>query len=135
MLDQPIFLYVEDEPMSRMVMKILMDNGLGYKNLLVWEDSTNFEERLANLPEVPRIVFLDIHVKPYDGFQMLAMLRLQARFQQTKVIALTASVMSEEVQLLRNAGFDGGIAKPIEATAFPNIIQAILAGQEVWYIT
>ncbi len=46
----------------------------------------------------PDVILLDIHVKPYSGFEMLEMLRKMNGFVDVPVVALTASVMNEEVQ-------------------------------------
>ena len=51
-----------------------------------------------------------------------------------QVVALTASVMSEEVARLKRRGFDGAIAKPLNVEAFPDLIARIMEGESVWYI-
>jgi CheY-like chemotaxis protein len=128
------FLYVEDDPLSREVMQLLMENVLGVGHLAMFEDSTNFMARLRDLPRRPDIILLDVHVQPHDGFEMLHMLRLDPAYQQMQVIALTASVMNEEVRQLRDSGFNGTIAKPLSVTTFPGLIEQIIRGEEVWHI-
>jgi len=91
-------------------------------------------KKLRSLRPIPNIIFLDIHVKPYDGFEMLAMLRLDAVFHRTPIVALTASVMNEEVQQLRLMGFDGCLAKPIDLDTFPEILSRLLNGETIWRI-
>jgi CheY-like chemotaxis protein len=130
----PCFLYVEDEPMSRTVMQMLMVRKMGYKNLTIFEDSGDFIAKVENLPSKPDIIFLDIHMQPNSGFEMLQMLRNNPNYKKVRVVALTASVMNEEIELLRNAGFDGGIAKPIDQLSFPDVLERILKGEEVWNI-
>jgi len=44
------------------------------------------------------------------------------------VVALTASVMNEEIQQRRTAGFDGCLAKPIDVDEFPHSLARILEG-------
>jgi CheY-like chemotaxis protein len=134
MSHKPAVLYFEDEPMSRMVMEMLLKRGLGLDDVTIYSDSTDFKQRITNLDTTPDIVFLDIHIEPYNGFQMLKMLRDNPRFRQSRIIALTASVMNEEVQMLQDAGFDGGIAKPIDQKTFPHLIDRILSGEEIWSI-
>ncbi len=134
MIQNPVFLYVEDEPFSRTVMEMLLVRALGYQNLTVLSSSDQFIERIEELPQPPDVIFLDIHMQPHDGFAMLSMLRERAVYQNVRVIAVTASVMNEEVQMLRRAGFDGAIAKPIDQIAFPQLIRSILDGEEVWNI-
>lgn len=127
-------LYVEDDEMSREVMSILIETSLDDAQLTLFKDSTNFVERVTNLSPSPQLILLDIHVAPLNGFQMLEQLRTMPKFAQAKIIALTASVMNEEVRRLRDAGFDGVIGKPIDQLVFPSVIQRILAGESVWQI-
>jgi CheY-like chemotaxis protein len=134
MSHKPAVLYFEDEPMSRMVMEMLLKRGLGLDDVTIFADSADFKQRLVDLDTTPDIVFLDIHIEPYNGFQMLKMLRENPRFQQSRIIALTASVMNEEVEMLQDAGFDGGIAKPIDQQVFPQLIERIMAGEDIWSI-
>ena len=128
-------LYVEDDPMSQQALKIILTRILKTKNVWVFEDSHDFKARVRAFPEAPRLILLDIHVPPYDGFEMLQMLRDELDYTDTPIVALTASVMNEEVALLKNSGFDGGIGKPINVGTFPKVIERIMNGEEVWHIT
>ena len=74
-------------------------------------------------------------MEPEDGFALLKMLRGDPRFKATTVIALTASVMNEEVEQLQSAGFDGAISKPLVIHEFPKLIKQILEGEEIWYVS
>jgi two-component system cell cycle response regulator DivK len=86
------------------------------------------------LPKQPDVILLDIHVTPHDGFVMLNMIRRDTALKETTVIALTASVMNEEVEKLRTKGFDGAISKPLSVSLFPGLIQRVVAGEPVWHI-
>lgn len=129
------FLYVEDEETSREVMEMTFFYRLGYSNFTIFEDSTDFENRLNNLPQTPDVIFLDIHMEPINGFEILKTVRRQEAYIDTKVIALTASVMNEEVAALESAGFDGTIGKPIDPDVFPELVKKILGGERVWHIS
>lgn len=126
------FLYVEDDKNSREVMKILLRDVLGYTRVMIWADSNDFDNRLNSLSEVPDIIFLDIHLEPLNGFEMLTIVRKNAQLTHTKVIALTASIMATEVDDLRNAGFDGLIAKPLNQSEFPSMVKRIMQGETIW---
>ncbi len=127
-------LYVEDDPQSRLVMEILLVESLGVSRLKIFENSANFEVHLDELPFQPNIIFLDIHMLPIDGFAMLQILRSHPEYQHTPILALTASVMNEEVEQLRSAGFNGVIPKPINLDTFPEALMQIIAGSEVWRV-
>jgi CheY-like chemotaxis protein len=131
---QPAILYVEDEPLSRKLMGMLLQGRMGLPHVVMFEDSENFLERVEALTPRPDVIFLDIHVQPYDGFEMLDMLRTLPWISDTRVVALTASVMNEEVQKLRSAGFHGCLAKPLDMTNFPETLARILSGERIWRV-
>ena len=134
MNEQPVVLYVEDDPHSRKLMQKLLQGRLHLPNVIILENSENFQAVVAALDPKPDVVFLDIHMHPYDGFEMLAMLRTFGWANQIPIVALTASVMNEEVHKLRSAGFDGCLAKPIDLTTFPDIFDRIVRGETIWRI-
>jgi CheY-like chemotaxis protein len=129
-----VIVYFEDDALSREVMKTCLTRGLGYHNVWVFEDSADFAAQLRSISSTPDVIFLDIHIEPIDGFGMLKVIRPDVAFRCTKVIAFTASVMNEEVKMLREAGFDGVIAKPLDYDTFPSVLARILQGEQVWHI-
>lgn len=129
---KPSIVYVEDDAQSREVMQILLSEVMGLSEVVFFADSTNFIQRIEATS--PDVILLDIHVRPHDGFEMLAMLRQHPRFQDKYIVALTASVMNEEIQQLKNAGFDGVIAKPIDMETFPSLLEQILHGKKIWTV-
>lgn len=127
-------LYVEDDPQSRAIMSLLLVEGMGLSHVTILEDSDNFLSRAEQLQPKPDLILLDIHVRPHDGFEMLEMLRQSEMFHTTPVVALTASVMNEEVQKLRMAGFNGVVAKPVDIDTFPNTLSWIMNGEQIWRV-
>jgi two-component system sensor histidine kinase TorS len=127
------FLYMEDDMLSGKIMDLML-RSMGYTSIHIFSESSNFLEKVASLPQMPDVVFLDIHITPHTGFDMLKMLRQHSRFDNVKIVALTASVMNEEISLLRNAGFDGVIAKPLNQSVFPELLSRILQGEKVWRV-
>jgi len=134
MIDNPIFLYVEDDPNSRMVLEVLIKRVMGYKDLTIFADSKDFESRVLALDTKPNVIFLDIQIGPYDGYEMLKMLRAMPDYQDTIIIAMTANVMSHDVEQLKKVGFDSLIGKPIVKDIFPELVDRILSNEDVWYI-
>lgn len=131
----PIVLYVEDDALSREVMNLLLTRRMNLSHVYIWDDNSDFFNQLASLPHKPDIIFLDIHMEPLDGFAMLDILRGDPAYAKIPVVALTASVMNEEVTLLRTKGFDGALAKPIDQRNFADILRRLLNGEQVWRIT
>ena len=113
-------------------MSLLLGIEMGLSNVVIFEDITNFMDRVLALESQPELIMLNILMEPYTGFEMLEMLRNHEQFTDTPIIALTASVMNEEVQKLKLARFDGCISKPINMDEYPHMIQLILQGQKLW---
>lgn len=134
MSNQPVMLYVEDDPLSRQVMQMLVELELGFEHLTLFDDSDNFLPRFEALSPQPTIVFLDIHMKPYSGFEVLEMLRSREAYRHIPVVAVTASVMSEEIDSLQAAGFDAGISKPIDLAFLGEFIRRVLQGEAIWHV-
>ena len=130
----PAVLYVEDDRQSRKLMRMLLEDRMNLPHVTILEDSRNFLERVEGLDPKPDVIFLDIHMDPLNGFEMLEVLRELDWAKQIPIIALTASVMNEEVQQLKLYGFNGCLAKPIDLATFPNILKRILNGEAIWRI-
>lgn len=130
----PVILYVEDDERSRKLMRRLLQLRMGLQEVTILEDSQDFVARVQALSPKPDIIFLDIHVHPYDGFEMLQMLRAMDWTTDIPIVALTASVMNEEIHKLRTAGFDGCLAKPIDMSSFPESLQRLMQGERIWRI-
>jgi CheY-like chemotaxis protein len=125
---------LSDDKHSRRIMQLLLMSEIGYQRVTIFEHSSDFLNRVKAPDPAPELIFLDIHVTPHDGFEMLRMLRSTPSFEHTRIVALTASVMNEEVQSLQDAGFDGCIAKPLNIALFPQQIREIMRGEPIWSI-
>lgn len=131
---EPVFVYLEDDANSRMIVKVLLTRVMDFKHLTSFEDSDDLMTRLEQLSPQPNVFFIDIQMKPLDGYEVLKLLREDARYREATMIAMTANVMSHDVEQLKTAGFDGLIGKPILNDTFPQLIERILDGQSIWYI-
>jgi two-component system chemotaxis sensor kinase CheA len=134
MSEFPVVLYVEDDARSRRVIELLLKCEMNLDHVTIFEDSTDFAARVNTLTPKPDVILLDIHVKPLCGFEMLDILRSMNGYANIPAVALTASVMNEEVQKLREVGFHSVIAKPVDIDAFPDLLQRIAHGEAIWRI-
>lgn len=60
----------------------------------------------------PDVILLDLRMPGMTGTEAMRILRSDASFARTPIIALTAHALDEERLLALNAGFDAVIAKP-----------------------
>lgn len=133
MFNDHAYLYVEDEALSREVMEIVMTQAMDVEHLTIFHDSTDFMARVEALSPPPDVFLLDIQVGPVDGYGMLKLLRSRPGYREARIVAVTASVMTEQIKHLRQAGFDAAIAKPVRVSSFPEVMERILRGDEVWF--
>jgi two-component system cell cycle response regulator DivK len=130
----PVLVYVEDDEASIIVMKAIVEHVMKLPTLYVLQSSDGFVEQVEQLGVTPDLFLFDIQMDPYDGFDLLVMIRDSPQYSDSKVVALTASVMSGEVARLKESGFDGAISKPLDIEVFPDLIARIVNGEQVWYI-
>ncbi len=135
MENHPLILYVEDDPSSILVMKTIVQKVMGIQTLVIFQDSAKFMETMGDMETAPDLILLDIHMRPYDGFDLLQKLRANDLLHHSRIIAVTASVMGEEIDRLKRSGFDGAISKPLNIALFPELISRILAGESVWSVS
>ena len=134
-LEDISILIIEDDHINRQVLSILFKKGMHVKRVEEWEDSSQFMERMRSLPNHPDLIVMDIMIEPINGFEMLSRLRSDSAFDDIKVIAHTAGVMQEQVDKMRELKFDGLISKPITREIFPQLVQRIMEGESIWYIS
>ena len=129
------YLYVDDDMPSRRVVELILRRAMGVESLFMFDSGQDFMQRLRALPQRPDLILLDIHMRPHDGFELLREIRQDPNYCHARVIAVTASVMNEEISRLRTSGFDGAVGKPLNMSEFPTLIERVLEGETVWYVT
>lgn len=133
-VSQACYLYVDDDMPSRRVVELILRRVMGVESLFMFDGSHDFMGRLRALPQRPDLILLDIHMRPHDGFEILGEIRKDPDHCHARVVAVTASVMNEEINRLRTSGFDGAVGKPLNMSEFPTLIKHILEGETVWYV-
>jgi two-component system, cell cycle response regulator DivK len=76
------------------------------------------------------VVFLDLEMPGFSGYDILKQLKANPRFAKTPIVAYT--VHTSEVQKARQSGFDSFLGKPINADKFPEHLARILRGERIW---
>ena len=76
----------------------------------------------------PALVLMDIQLPGMDGIAALNELRADPATRGIPVIAVTASVMTQDRQKIMAAGFDGFQGKPISVKELLETVRRILEG-------
>lgn len=74
----------------------------------------------------PELILLDINMPGMDGYQVLEVLKADARLQAIPVIAVTANAMPRDIERGHAAGFSEYLTKPIDVAGFFNILDRCL---------
>jgi two-component system cell cycle response regulator DivK len=86
---------------------------------------------LARLGQVD-LALLDIDLPDGDGRELAGALRARPECATARIVAVSASVMPDDVERAQAVGFDGFIGKPLDFDRFPEQLQALLDGLAVW---
>jgi two-component system cell cycle response regulator DivK len=124
---------IEDNPDNLFILQDLLEAEVGVSECSGLASGRQFFEWLARQPN-PQVdlILLDLQMPRENGYAVLAQIQQTPALAGTKVVAVTANVMSQDVERTRAAGFVGFIGKPINAERFPLQIKRLLADEEVW---
>ena len=117
-----LILIVEDNPKN---LKLVRDT-LQVKGYQTIEAETGEEGvRLAH-ERYPALILMDIQLPGINGIEALQELRADPVTRPTPVIAITASVMTQDQKRIMAAGFDGFQGKPISVKQLLATVREIL---------
>ena len=110
-----------------------MARMLGYIGVHCEWKTSGYEvvEYADTLPRVD-LILMDIRLPYEDGYEALRKIRASESLRKIRVVAVTAYASEEQLQRARAAGFDGFVGKPLDPDRFPEQVQRMLAGEQVW---
>ena len=74
----------------------------------------------------PDLILMDIQLPDMDGLDATRVLRDDPRTCDIPIIALTAFAMKGDAELMRNAGCDGYVTKPIRYQEFLQEVESVV---------
>jgi len=105
-------LLVEDSPDGREALRCLL-SLLGHRVEVAADGAEGVRKALALRPEV---VLIDLGLPRLDGYEVARQIRA-ALGNKVVLLAYTVRDQAEAGQLVREAGFDGHLVKPVELRA------------------
>ena len=118
-----LILIVEDNEKNRRLVR----DVLRFKGYQTIESETGEEGVELARSRQPALVLMDIQLPGMDGITALKRLRDDPATRGIRVMAVTASAMTQDRQTILAAGFDGYQSKPINVKAFLEAVQELLA--------
>jgi two-component system, cell cycle response regulator len=113
---------IEDNQTNLQLMAYLL-SASGHKAL---EAHDGGEGLIKAKNERPDLILLDIHMPQMDGYEVVRRLREDCQFSKIPIVAVTALAMVGDREKILGSGFDGYIAKPIEAEMFLSQVNSFL---------
>lgn len=112
-------LIVEDDEKSRRLMRdVLMHHGYGVVAVGTGDAALDMALRHS-----PQLILMDIHLPGISGVAALQELRHNESTRHIPVMAVTASVMDNDRERIRSAGFDAFQTKPINLPLFLDAVR------------
>ncbi len=136
---QAIFLLVEDNPdhvllLQRAFSKAKVLNAMqvvrGGEQAIEYLSGTGRYANRAEYP-LPSVVLLDLKMPGVDGFEVLRWIRAQPGISTLRVVVLTTSDETRDIDLAYKLGANSFLVKPSDFDRFVEISQA-LSGYWVW---
>ena len=122
-------LIIDDNQSNINVLGLLLQNeGMTYTQVL---HPVEIDKAVASGGPFS-VVFLDLEFPANNGFTIIERLRGMDALAGVPIVAY--SVHISEIELTRQAGFDGFLGKPLDADRFADQLQRILGGEQVWEI-
>ena len=116
-------LLVEDNELNREIaVEILQMTGAKVETA---EDGKIAVEKVEASPEgLYDLVFMDIQMPVMNGYEATAAIRsLHGEKGKLPIVAMTANAFAEDVQLAKNTGMNGHIAKPLDMNKLNDILK------------
>jgi CheY-like chemotaxis protein len=118
-----LILIVEDNEKNRRLVR----DVLQFKGYETIETETGEEGVELARSRQPALVLMDIQLPGMDGITALRLLRQDPATRGIRVMAVTASAMTQDRQTILAAGFDAYQSKPINVKGFLEAVQELLA--------
>ena len=118
-----LILIVEDNEKNRRLVR----DVLQFKGYQTIETETGEEGVELARTRHPALVLMDIQLPGIDGITALRQLREDPDTRSIRVMAVTASAMTQDRQTILAAGFDAYQSKPINVKSFLEAVAELLA--------
>jgi CheY-like chemotaxis protein len=119
----------DDEGSALLIQAILRRIGM---DVNTYPTGEHFLEFLHSLPTPPNLILLDINLPRKNGIDIIKELRSDPQFRDILVIAISAVDPIKYVPIIKEAGFNSFLRKPVSREHLPKQIQRVLAGEAIW---
>ena len=120
-------LIIEDDQVSIDVLQNLL-NQLSVTTTVLF-GNRQIADNISTVAR-PDVIFLDLEMPGYNGYEVLELLRTDAEFDGVPIVAYTTHI--SHMNDARAAGFVSFLGKPLLRYSFAENLHRILNGESVW---
>lgn len=121
---KPIVLVVEDNVDNMITVKAILGNNYTVIEAIDGIDGVEMAKK-----HKPNLILMDIALPQMDGVAAFKIIRSDINLKSIPVIALTASAMINDREVVLAHGFDAYLVKPIDESLFFKTINEVLYGK------
>jgi CheY-like chemotaxis protein len=129
-LEDATIVIVEDDSNSYLATLDLLKIA-GAKAVHACTSGESAMELVEKLPTID-LFLVDIYMPRETGYELIKRIRAHPKLDNSKVVALTASVMYDDIRRVKDAGFDSFIGKPVRPARFADQVRQILGDEKLW---
>ena len=129
--DKRIFI-IEDNIDNRIIIQVLLEQNGAQTAFERWGGADSIR-RLHEFSQIDLIILDLMFPNQVTGYDVFDRVRREAEFALVPIVAVSASDPTTEIPRLREKGFAGFIAKPVDYDLFPRQLVKIINGESVWY--
>jgi CheY-like chemotaxis protein len=120
-------LLVDDSPDNLILTQFLLESE-GFEVCT----AENAEKALKVLTTYrPGLILMDVQLPGMDGLQLTRLLRVDPRWDDVIIVALTAYAMRGDEENALAAGCDGYITKPVDTRTFASLVRDYLRARRI----
>ena len=119
-------LIVEDDRISQKMVRDALQAG-GYETA----EAESGEAALKKVAEhTPDLILMDIRLPGIDGLETTRRLKADPQTAAIPIVAVTAHAMPEDESIIREAGCEAYMPKPLRFSSLMSLVRNVLSGAE-----
>lgn len=123
---------IEDNIDNRIIIQVLLEQNGALTAFERW-GGTDSIRRLHEFSPIDLIILDLMFPNQVTGYDVFDRIRREAEFALVPIVAVSAIDPTTELPRVREKGFNGFIAKPVDYDLFPRQLLKIMNHESVWY--
>lgn len=117
-------LVVDDDPYYLDIIPAVLSKLGDYRIMLA---STGFDAGAQVADHNPHLIILDIHLSDMDGRMVCQRVKSRPETRNTRILAISGYIEEDEVEGLKDYGFDGYLEKPFSIEELGELVQELVS--------